>query len=176
MSRSRLWQAPGGTPGGQVRDGMAAGHGRAAGDSATTGDGDDEEDSERATAGGQREARGLSEYEAQPKRDCAKDGNKVLGRGGDKCMNLFMGTKPEVHKTYPHPPKQAAKEKHPPWATQQFLWSGTNRTCSIKQESFPRKRRQAATRVHKIKQRKDKRKGTEPRAKSPRRKSNSCPE
>jgi hypothetical protein len=72
--------------------------------------------------------------------------------------------------------KQTAKEKNPPWASQQFLWSGTNRTCSIKHESFPRKRRQAATPVHKSKQRKDKRKGTEPRAKSPRRKSNPCPE
>ena len=47
---------------------------------------------------------------------------------------------------------------------------------SIKHESFPRKRRLAATCVHKSKQRKDKRKGIEPRTKSPKRKSKSCPE
>ena len=38
---------------------------------------------------------------------------------------------------------------NPPRALQQFLCSGTNRTCSIKHESFPRRRRQAATRIHK---------------------------
>ena len=45
--------------------------------------------------------------------------------------------------------KLTAKEKNPPRAPHQFLWSGTNRTCSIKHESFPLRRRQDATRVHK---------------------------
>ena len=84
-------------------------------------------------------------------------------------------TKAEVHKTYLHNKTNRQRKESTP-ASQQFFWCGTNRTCSIKHESFPRKRRQAATRIHKTKQRKDKRKGTEPRAKSPRRKSNSCPE
>ena len=45
--------------------------------------------------------------------------------------------------------KLTAKEKNPPRASHQFLWSGTNSTCSIKHESFPLRRRQDATRVHK---------------------------
>ena len=47
------------------------------------------------------------------------------------------------------PAQKHVKEKDPPRFSHQFLWYGTNHTCSIKHEPFPQRKRQDATHVHK---------------------------